>query len=826
MRNLAISQCKSAPLLFACLVVSVFVLASSKPAAAQEETAKALVTELAKSDIPGIWSRSTKLIDLGEDALESLEDGLSSSNENVRLGCARALLLQGEEEDASRILMDLVTKSKNEDIRRSVIDLFMQAGISEAGTGLWEARGKIFDPETRIHLLRGVWKLSSAHRPKAQGALKQALESTSSKTVNAAALALADIGDYESALPFLNKIEDEPTDQGRMARIYKQLRFLEFKVIKDAGRSPTKKTTRKVDSLVNEVKQKIKIIHAEVGIQKWNDGELEAHLDEAAARGMLRAMDPHSTLLTGDELKAWTYDLNPTYSGIGSYVQLDDRDKRLILTQPMFGGPAYKAQIEPGDKVIKIDGWEARGKEVDQITRRLKGPAGTTVKIEIFRKGWEKTRTFEIVRAQIRIPTVVFGMLPGQVGFIRVLTFGGRTSEEMEEALLSLEGKGMKSLILDLRNNGGGYLSTARSLAGKFLKGEKVVCYWEGRKGIVDRKWERSVPDDNQRDVPLVVLVNGLSASASEIVSGAMRDHGRAKLVGERTYGKGTVQRVLDLDSVKDERFNDERRVNGFWDRGEEFEDKNGNGRYDSGELFFEKSKKNKKWDPAEDYTDTNKDGKFTEGEEFVDTNKNGSWDDEERYFDKNENGSYDLAPKMKLTIARYYLPKGESINTERKKDGTIKKEGGVLPDVVIKNDRLSGWKIEEISKILETKKLEDYIDATVVPNKELFKKLVVTDQRDWKQYPDFDKLYASLKTPLEKDDVRIYLRVRLRRAWANYEGRPMINDYQEDLQLQRAIFESLSQRKQKVDEFIEYNSFAGDIPQPPKDEKDDDIDE
>ncbi len=801
-------------LMFACLAL---------PSVAQEEKAEALVTELAKADIPAIWSKSTKLIDLGEDALELLEAGLNSPNENVRLGCARALLLQGEEEDAQRILLDLVKKSSSEQVKRSVIDLFDQAGISEAASELWDLRATIFDPETRIHLLRGVWNLSATYKTRAQAELKKALNSSSPKIVNTAALALADIGDYETALPFLNKIEDEPTEQGRLARIYKQMRFLEFQAIKSNSRAGSIDNARN-DSLIDEVKMKIKAIHAEVDLQHWKAKELESHLNEAAARGMLRSMDPHSTLLTGDQLKAWNYDLNPTYSGIGSYVQLDDKDKRLILTQPMFGGPAYKAQIEPGDKVIKIDGWEARGKEVEQITSRLKGPAGTVVKIEIYRKGWEKTRTFEIVRATIRIPTVVYGMLPGDIGFVRVLTFGSRTATEMEDALVDLEGKGMKSLLLDLRNNGGGYLHTARALAGKFLKGKKVVCYWEGRKGVIDRRYERSVPDDNQRDLPLVVLVNGLSASASEIVSGAMRDHGRARLVGERTFGKGTVQRVLPLDSVSDERFNDERRKNGIYDRGERFEDANKNNRYDPGEVFYDTPRKNEKWDEAEKYTDSNKDGKFTPGEDYVDTNKNGQWDDEERYFDRNENGRYDFAPKMKLTIARYYLPSGESINTERKKDGSVKKKGGVLPDVVIKNDRLSGWKIEEISKILETKKLEQYIDEHIVPNQKLFDRLVVTDNRDWKQYPGFEELHKSLNTPLTKDDVRIYLRLRLRRAWANYDGRPMINDYQEDLQLQRAIYESLAQRKQKVSEFKEYGSFADKIPQPVKEEDEDEI--
>lgn len=129
--------------------------------------------------------------------------------------------------------------------------------------------------------------------------------------------------------------------------------------------------------------------HNEVEAQGWKK-ELRSFLEENAVRGMLRALDPHSTLFTSEELEQWNYDLNPTYSGIGSYVEMDETDQRLILTQPMFGGPAYRAGFEPGDKVIKIDGWEAQGKVVEDITSRLKGPSGSTVDVEIYRKGWRR----------------------------------------------------------------------------------------------------------------------------------------------------------------------------------------------------------------------------------------------------------------------------------------------------------------------------------------------------------------------------------------------------------------------------------------------------
>ncbi|MCB9833732.1 MAG: S41 family peptidase [Planctomycetes bacterium] len=797
-------------------LTSLLLLAFAAALPAQEGQARDLIRGLKGAGAEKIWDDSNALVDLGEVALEALEAGLKAEDEATRVGCARALVLQGEDGQALPALQAIIAGTRNEDLRRLVVDLLVQADVVEAGDGLWESRSRVFDPRSKIKLLWGVWRLSRDHRSRAQGELQDMMQSADKDVAAAAALALADLGDYESTLPILIELKRRPTEEGRLAGIYIQMRRIE-RLATSQARPPAAPQ----DALLDEIRTKIHAIHAEVDLQHWNKKELDAHLEEAAARAMLRSMDPHSTLLTSDELEVWNYDLNPTYSGIGSYVQMDDADKRLILTQPMFGGPAYQAGIEPGDKVIKVDGWDAQGREVEEVTSRMKGPAGTAVSLEVYRKGWEKTRTFSIVRATIRIPTVVFGMLPGDVGYVRLTTFGAETDSELEDALVELERQGMKTLLLDLRDNSGGYLNTARAVAGKFLRGRKLVCYWEGKKGVVDRKDERTVPSDNPRDLPLVVLVNGLSASASEIVSGALKDHERALLVGQRTFGKGTVQRVFDLDSVKDERWQDEERLNGAYDRGEPFEDRNGNGSWDEGEPFVDKPAKNGHWDSAEKFTDANGNGHWDQGEEFVDRNRNGRWDDQEVYEDENDNGRYDLAPKMKMTIAHYYLPKGECINTERNKDGSIKEKGGVLPDLVIKNDRLDGWKIEEISKILESKKLEQYIEAKIVPDKKLFARLVVTDDKDPNEYPGFDELYKSLETPLSRDDVRIYLRARLRREWANHTGRPMIDDFQEDLQLQRAIHESLRQRGASVADVPEYKLFKDHIPEPVPEEDD-----
>ena len=330
--------------------------------------------------------------------------------------------------------------------------------------------------------------------------------------------------------------------------------------------------------------------------------------------------------------------------------------------RPIYSGPAYKMKLKSGDRILKVDGWRTQGHALPDITKRLKGPAGTTVKLQIYRRGWSKPRDLEVTRALIRIPTVNWDMLPGNVGYVQLTTFGFTTGSELEDALVDLESRGVKALIMDLRFNSGGYLRVAREVAGKFLDGEQVICYWEGRnRREAPRRTLYSLEPDRIRKLPLVVLVNRYSASASEIVAGAMKDHGRAVVIGERTFGKGSVQRFYDLDRWPSEPFEDTLRPNGLYDSSERFLDDNGNDRWDPGEPFQDKPKYNGRWDDGEIFTDANSNSKWDEGEQFVDQNDNKRYDPPEKFTDLNKDGNYDRGPQIKLTIARYYLPKGIS---------------------------------------------------------------------------------------------------------------------------------------------------------------------
>ena len=785
---------------------------------AQSET-ETIIKRLSDQKGQPLFAISDELAELSSPDLGLLQSALKSSDESTRLGAARALLLLGEEDAAISTLVQVVKDGKVPNHSLAVIDLLVQERISEAGAPLWKIAQDVLNGAVKIRLLGGVWQLD----PREYGLLARkeltaTLRSNDPKMQADAALALAENYDY-SALPILKKLSNRGDDVGRLARAFLQMRTM-TKIMEQLSSNRTKSNSKKSEeTIVDEAARLIRDFHNEVAIQGWDEKELESYLEEQAVRGMLRGLDPHSSLLTSEELQSWTYALNPSYSGIGSYVERDEAADILLLSQPMFGGPAYNAGVEPGDRVLKVDGWDARGKPTLEITARLKGPEGTPVAVELYRAGWEKPRTLTMIRETIQIPTVVWGLLPGDIGYARLTTFGAKTANELEKALESLEVKGMKTLILDLRDNTGGYLGAAREVAGKFLDGRKVVCYWEGRPGVQDREYEYSSPSKRTWRLPMVCLVNGRSASASEIVSGALQDHGRATLVGTRTFGKGSVQRVRPMRARRDERFTDSRRMNGTWDRGEQFTDKNNNHRYDIGEKFIDTRRKNRRWDKAEEYTDTNENKKYDEGEDYVDLNRDESWTDKEDYEDTNGNKKYDLAPQIKLTIARYFLPNGKCIHTERDKDGTVTAKGGVLPTVVIERSLLDGWKVEEVTRILATKKLDQYIDGTIVANEKLFTKLNVTDDKKSQSYPGFDALYKDLATPLSKDDVRIFLRMRIRRKWANHVGRPSIEDFQEDQQLQRAIFESLGRSQSKLQGISAYKVFHDDVPEPVKPE-------
>ncbi len=473
------------------------------------------------------------------------------------------------------------------------------------------------------------------------------------------------------------------------------------------------------------------------------DGEKVTREDmvTAAANGMLGMLDQHSAYLPPEFFKRFTQDLEAEYGGIGAYVDVDPADGIFTITRPIYSGPAYQAGLQSDDKIVRIDDWSTLPENREEIIKRLKGEPGTRVKLYVWRRGMDpdlrerptEDMIVEIERAQIEIPALSDQLLPGNVGLIDLREFSRVTSRELRASIKSMSERGMQALVLDLRRNSGGLLSEARNVADLFLpRGGLKVVSTEGRQGTVETL-ETRVNAVIPEDMPVLVLTSRFTASAAEIVAGALQDHGRAVVVGQRSYGKGSVQQLLPIEGIQDD----------------EFEDSNGNGRWDDWEAIL---------------------------------------------TDRNGNGQFDYAPRVKLTVAKYILPSGRSIHHEIDREHNIVSEGGIDPDVLVGLPHfLDAWKYEERFEIQKKRSARDYVDDHWYEHRDLFHELAIYDAKDPDRYPDFDEFLAGLDTRLSRDDVRQILRREVRRRvqderGAEFPGFDIQGDFQEDPQLQAAI--------------------------------------
>ena len=330
-----------------------------------------------------------------------------------------------------------------------------------------------------------------------------------------------------------------------------------------------------------------------------------------------------------------------------------------------------------------------------------------------------------IRRELVTIPTVFGEMLPGKVGLIELTQFTEVASREVKKKLEELIEEDARGFILDLRSNPGGLLREARRVADLFLPKRKLVVTTESRLDDPEKLYTRQdslIPDD----IPLVILVNRHSASASEIVSGALQDHGRATIVGQRTFGKGSVQNLL------------------LFGKDDVSIDENGNRRHDE-------------------------------------------W--EELKVDQDGDGEFDFAPRVKLTIARYVLPSGRSIHRELDEEGTIKNPGGVEPDIEIGPRRWETWQLRDISRLTKMKAVQSFAQDLFSRDRERMEELAHCDERDPSKYEGFDEFFAGLDTRLTEEDLRFLVRRELRRLIQDGRGFEYPRgDFQEDTQVQAAL--------------------------------------
>ncbi len=269
-------------------------------------------------------------------------------------------------------------------------------------------------------------------------------------------------------------------------------------------------------------------------------------IQEGIYKGILESLDdPYSVYYTKEEFAEMMEDTSGTFEGIGAYLTQDPDTKDITVVKPIKDSPAEAAGMLADDIIIEVDGEDVAGQDLNLVVSKLRGPKGTKVKVGVKRKGESDTIYFDIKRDEINAMTVDHEMLDDKIGYIAIGEFADATDDQFREAFDDLEDQGMKSLIIDLRSNGGGYVDTAVEVADRLVK-DGVIVSVKDKHGL-SYKYE-DAGDENFLKVPCVLLVDGNTASASEILTGCLRDYGLATIIGTKTFGKGITQIIAPLD--------------------------------------------------------------------------------------------------------------------------------------------------------------------------------------------------------------------------------------------------------------------------------------
>jgi len=265
---------------------------------------------------------------------------------------------------------------------------------------------------------------------------------------------------------------------------------------------------------------------------------------EGIYKGLLQSLDdPYSVYYTKEEYTALMESSSGVYYGIGATVSSDVKTGVLSIVKPFVGGPAYEAGLLPGDVLYKVNEEEVTGKDITEVVGKIKGEEGTTVNVTIVREGEAEPIEFTITRRKVEVPTIEYEMLANKIGYIAISEFDEVTAEQFRQALADLEKQGQKGLVIDIRNNPGGLLDTVVDMLDRMLPNGLIV-YTEDKYGNRDEYKSDSKEEFNK---PLAVLINGNSASASEIFAGAIQDYEKGTIVGTTSFGKGIVQSILPL---------------------------------------------------------------------------------------------------------------------------------------------------------------------------------------------------------------------------------------------------------------------------------------
>jgi len=783
----------------------------------RELKVRELLTQAKGAEAADIGQYAEGLVRLGAPAKRAIIEGLKTADTPGKLAGLRALIELDSPTLAAQKLMEIAA-DEDEKLPYRIVALEL-LGLSEemdAEEGLLDLLTEL-NPQLRIAAARALWKLEVEGSHRAKVVLREFLTSTDADLRAQGALALAEIGDGDTpgVREELRRLRNETGQRGQLARaLYDKLMLAKAVAAYEAGKERAGARKRSRWAHLDELEQIL---------QRFYDRDKDLDEEElriGAARGMIRfPADPHTIFMSPEQYQEFLHGsdgVDPSYGGIGAFIDTNVTD-RLRILRPMFGGPAWNADIRGGDEIIAVDGKSTEGRTIMEIIRQVKGPPGTKVVLTVTRRGWLKPRDIEVIRDRIVIPSVYSRMLPGKIGLVVIAQFAAGTADEMLEHLLRLEGDGMRGLVIDLRDNPGGLLQSVVGCLTRFLQRGDTICTVRGRV-LRPERHAAGMPDKSRR-YPMSVLINGRSASGAELMSGVMQHYSKrskrsgaddpyldALVFGESSFGKGTVQHTLPLRSWPGEEFTDEPRKNGFYNPGEEFEDRNGNRSWDPGEPFTDAARKNNRWDDAEPWKDQNGNGKWDPGEEFTDDNGDGVWNPAEEFEDANGNGTYDNGAAIKLTVARYYLPDGSNFTRKMvEKDGETTFEGGVEPDVESQHPDMEFWEVFEARELQGGESLTDYVQRIFREDKEKVRPLAWFDGRDPSKYPGFEAFYDSLETHLDRQVIRRLVRIELRREVAKELGRDIVGDLSDDTVLReaaRSVLERLGENPEAMPEF------------------------
>ena len=308
---------------------------------------------------------------------------------------------------------------------------------------------------------------------------------------------------------------------------------------------PTQAPGQSADSPLTPVQDKLTKIFDVLDRNYVNEYDKDRVIENMYQGLVYGVGDPYTTYMDKDSYGRFQESTEGTYAGIGVVVSPDEATNSIVVVVPFEGYPGEKAGILPGDKIIRVNGYDVFGDTLDEAVSMMKGEPGTSVKITVSREteGVAAPMEFNIIREKIDVPTVSHKMLEGGIGYIRITQFDRVTFSQFKSAFDSLNADGAKGLIIDLRNNPGGLLNIVTSITDLLVPKKSVIVYTEDKQG----KREYTYSREGSKDIPLIVLVNGSSASASEVLSGAVKDLGAGELLGTRTFGKGLVQNIFEL---------------------------------------------------------------------------------------------------------------------------------------------------------------------------------------------------------------------------------------------------------------------------------------